>query len=375
MNERALIGPLTRSLLIAAGADAPGALDRALDLGVDATLYRLRPHPSHAHVWRGHLADTLARRRLLSELRERLDRIGVEAVVLKGEPLARRLFQDPFARRSGDIDLLVALEDARPAGDELRAGGFSPMYRARPEPWISDEWSFVHGTTRQVVELHWAIASPYLPSPPARDLIERSVVPPWSDGVPVLSPEDCGLNLMLHFHHHAGFFKGLVDVAAWLDTHEEHEVVGTLDRARALGLLGVASWPLRALERLTPYAPPLEISSSPIPRLFGELTARASRGVLARDEPLEGAHPLSFKTRGMSRAQTTAWHCACASLLDEPSAAIRAIVWPITRDPASLALAAGRDRPDLIDWAHFALRPALLAGRALSDLTREGDHP
>ncbi len=374
MSGSVYIGPWTRELFAAAGASAPDALDRALDLGVDATLYRISPDPGHVAIWRAHLADTLARRSLHSELVASLDAKGVASVSLKGEPLARRLFDDPFARRSGDIDLLVALDDAPAAAHALRTLGFEPMHRDAPEPWISDEWPFVHPETGQVVELHWAIAAPYLPSPSGDDLIARAIGSVGS-GARVLEPADCMLNLALHFHHHAGFFKGLVDVCAWLDAHDDVTLERSLERAESLGLLGVMTWPLRALERLTSFVAPPSASRSPLPHAFGAMTARSVSGVMGREEPLVGAHPLAFKTRGLSRAQVTMWHCACASLLDAPVDALRAIVWPVTRDPTTLARARGLDHPQALDWAHFLLRPALLVVGVLRDLNTGLDHP
>lgn len=73
---------------------------------------RRQAPPGVVARWRAHvLRDHTYRERQFDALRDALAALRnarIDAVVLKGAPLADRLYGDPFARPSGDLDLLVA---------------------------------------------------------------------------------------------------------------------------------------------------------------------------------------------------------------------------------------------------------------------------
>src|SRR5687767_8520504 len=75
--------------------------------------------------WRAHvLRDHGYREQQFAALDESLRALraaGVEPVVLKGAPLADRLYGDPFARPTGDLDLLVTPGERARVRDALRS--------------------------------------------------------------------------------------------------------------------------------------------------------------------------------------------------------------------------------------------------------------
>ena len=120
--------------------------DRATSLGIDATLYRraealgLRVPRAARDLWREHLADVIVRRRDMQEVTEAID--PVPYIILKGEPLAVALHDDSYARRSGDIDLLVTWRDVAQVTRALAALGYTPLYEDRAKPWLYDQWAW-----------------------------------------------------------------------------------------------------------------------------------------------------------------------------------------------------------------------------------------
>jgi hypothetical protein len=122
---------------------------------------------------------------------------GIPTVVMKGMPLANRLYGDPFVRGSADIDLFIALDrraEARSIASRLgwRCIGGEP-------PW--DE-TFDHpDPQRGYLELHSTVVTDYLahlhvPGPGSADVIIRGMrVPAHSD---VLQPATLAAHLAGH---------------------------------------------------------------------------------------------------------------------------------------------------------------------------------
>lgn len=127
--------------------------------------------------------------RQLGEVLTRLERAGVETMLLKGRGLAERLYKDPSERPSVDIDLLVRPKDLEPAGSALEGLGYEPF---RPELFRRSHFHlpYVLRNSRwpTIVELHWDVT--FRDAPIRFDLSGW-----WADGIrtelqsgPVLLP-------------------------------------------------------------------------------------------------------------------------------------------------------------------------------------------
>jgi hypothetical protein len=86
---------------------------------------------------------------------------GVNAVFIKGVAFAAQVGADPAARRSRDIDVLVARADVRRAIKALEELGYVAKRRLNG---LAREVHLVHGS-RACVDLHWNLAGSEVPFP------------------------------------------------------------------------------------------------------------------------------------------------------------------------------------------------------------------
>lgn len=303
---------------------------RARDLGVFASLASAHPearqaHPQAAAWWRAHALGCMAREAESLRVLARLDDT-IPWLWLKGAPLAQELFGHRHARSSGDLDLLIPTEALDDAARLMRELGYIPLYSPRPEPDRYHEWALTHPQHGMVVELHWTLANPLrTPSPTfeplynarrAHDLGPRHV---W-----VLGAHHQLMGLACHFHHHTGFFKGLLDIAAWWDHHHSHTpdaLPRAIAESRALGTLGLLAWPLHALGLLGADTP--RLSDDPLHHLLAHLTARWSADALARPTAYAHTEPPTLKLAAALPVQH-AWQALAVVALDTWGARARA---------------------------------------------------
>lgn len=227
------------------------------------------------------------------------DAIGAEApwLLLKGQPLEQRLFANQIGRATGDVDLLVLPGDLCLFRRRLRQLGY--RRQAPPRMWAHNQEAWHHEEHRTIVELHWALALPGVPSPPLHRLFaDRQAYELGSAGagggrrtttVDVLDDHWLFFHLILHFHHHFGFAKGLLDIAGWCDCVAPTADLGRLEAdLRAYRLWGVAQWPLHTIAALTGLRPPLlDEQAGAAPRLLARLSAQAMTKCLARRSPTD----------------------------------------------------------------------------------------
>ena len=248
--------PITRGVLRAAlGApfesfpteEIAGALEHARALAVFPLARRCfldagRTLPKLADAyWREHLGRVVLLRALRGDIRRAFaDR--VDWVFLKGEPMAQRLFSDPLARSSVDIDLLVRPRDIEAAHALLARCGFHSASGARAlRPWCTNQTVLRHERWPVVVELHWALTIPAFPSLCVDALMERRAR--FEDGTPVFDDDALFFVLLHHFHQHQGALKTSLDLAAWFDVVGARADWAWLDEGlEDVGGRGVLEW-------------------------------------------------------------------------------------------------------------------------------------
>lgn len=232
-------------------------------------------------------AAALRRRALAAAAAGALDRAGVEAIVLKGWPLAASLYGDDSLRPSGDCDLLVRREDRPRASAALAAAGFRTV----------GHHAEIHAGRLGDVDLHVDLVNAErVPARAAAGLRTEAV---WGrarretiDGFSFrrLAPEDEVVYLAAHavLHHGLGEPLLLVD----LDLHLRRIGAGrgpapadVAARAEELGgrrPLGLALEACRAALG-TPVPPALEAGLPPPGRVERALIRRIVR---------RGGHPV-----------------------------------------------------------------------------------
>lgn len=223
-------------------------------------------------LWDSHLRNTL--QNVLTGLHEN----AVQPIALKGPVLAERLYEDPSARRSTDLDLLVSpadIEHAISALDRLgyqAESGASAGYHQR----FHHHWVLSH-PQRPQLELHFRLYVNFGVHIEASDFLARAYSYQTRDGANcyVLSPEDEFFYLSLHAAGHSfARLAWLHDLKLFLRRYPALRWPEVFQRADALGVRSALDFAGKVLqERLEVCLPNLEVHSSSRQRLAWKLLA------------------------------------------------------------------------------------------------------
>lgn len=170
-------------------------------------------------------------------------------IVLKGALLGEELYGDRLFRPTTDIDLLLSADALVPAIRRMEELGYERLH-PKPRPWATNQFALKSPLGLPIVELHWRLALPAVPSPAFEDLMDRARPREWAGHeVRVLCPSDLLVHLVLHFQQHGGHLKGVLDIAAWIDRfgHGPAWRSGTTS-LRRLGLQTALIWALRLID-------------------------------------------------------------------------------------------------------------------------------
>jgi hypothetical protein len=216
----------------------------------------------------------LAQERSLDEIGAVLDRAGIEHVVIKGAATRLLLYDNPAARASFDIDLLVQSADRVEAAEKISRLGFEPSPEARS---ISRELVLARGGTD--VDLHWGLLREgRLRTDPTAGILarRRRVGSAW-----VPSSNDMLFILLVHpafAKHLGGWAMGLhrvADVLAFLRT-QDFDIPSVVSLVRDNGVSAAAWATLRWTQLLAEPKVPTKL-----PGLLAELDPpRLKRGWL-----------------------------------------------------------------------------------------------
>jgi hypothetical protein len=135
---------------------------------------------------RGEVALDLARRPMVVEAIEALDRAGTVPIVLKGEALAHTLYAAPWMRPRADTDVLVAPDSEQRADPALVALGYRRQL-SLPGVWVSSQASYVRsgpGGIQHAIDLHWRVNN----SPVLAGIVSHGEIAASAESVPPLGP-------------------------------------------------------------------------------------------------------------------------------------------------------------------------------------------
>ncbi len=143
---------------------------------------------------------------------------GMPSVVIKGNEIARGIYNDPNCRNSCDVDILIKKTDAITVDALLTGDG----YIAEEDIPLVYCLSRIHHTTYRhpgnnlLVEIHWGFGVPYFFRLDSEEIWNGGVIS--ESGKAGLSPEMIMIMLLIHHHSHSfRELKILVDImwAMW----------------------------------------------------------------------------------------------------------------------------------------------------------------
>jgi N-acetylglucosaminyldiphosphoundecaprenol N-acetyl-beta-D-mannosaminyltransferase len=142
-----------------------------------------------------------------------LGREGIPTIVLRGNAIARELYDAPYCRASSDIDLLIRKSDAVLADSILTGNGYRRRDALPLMFWLNriHHAVYVHPETDHLIELHWHFSIPAYFRLTSEDIWAEVI----SDetGRQSFSPEMTVIQLLMHHQMHAfRELKILVDI-------------------------------------------------------------------------------------------------------------------------------------------------------------------
>ena len=134
----------------------------------------------------------------VSHVVEALERAGVHPVVLKGPPLAQRLYGDFAVRPLADCDLFIPREQRADASDAMIGAGWTSRVGEAPGEETFERWS---GGQRNVIEVHSSVVDDPLLGH-LRIPVERTDVTVGDWTLPAQSGDYLAASLAAHLAKH-----------------------------------------------------------------------------------------------------------------------------------------------------------------------------
>jgi Uncharacterised nucleotidyltransferase len=219
------------------------------------------------------------------QIRRDLELAGIAALPLKGATLSRALYGDPGMRSSGDIDILVELEQLDQAAAALAPRGYR---RAGGEDEVRRR---LHLTLEHPklppVELHWRVH--WYEEEFSRRMLWRSEA--GADGARPRPPDELASLLLFFARDGLTGLRLATDAAAWWDLHAPLGEAAALDRvvAEAPALRNALLAAAITLERLVGI-PAAAMLSGPSPPRRARLATRLADWTVSGDLDQVGAN-------------------------------------------------------------------------------------
>lgn len=329
---------------------------------------RATGHPTPVQFkknWRVHNARLALYRAELGRALKTIEALS-PVVVLKGAPLAHLLFGDETLRNTTDMDLLIDPTQIDAIVEALGAIGYYTTGSGEAKTWAYNQLLLVHKDYGTLIELHWRITFPHLKSPAIVDLFETTIpVAPDKGELTIrsLRPEMLLLQLCFHFHQHHGFFKGLLDIAGWIDRFEDTADLNEIRiLARRYGISGVLQWGLHTLANFVGVR---SVLYDPHTNLFAKSWARWTGAELER-QLIGLASPNAVdrwwvRTSNGAKVAGILVDALSMSVADGAANRLRAVISPIVFGPHRI----GRGVFGLLEDLRLVDRDALYERRIL----------
>jgi hypothetical protein len=227
----------------------------------------------------------------LDEILGHVSHAGIRVVPLKGPVLAERLYSDPRARFSLDIDLLVRPDDFPQASAALAALGYEASAGPSARYHLTHHHHLTfHQPQRPLVELHFRTFTGFGTCLEAADYLARATPYQTGRGTScfILAPEDEFLYLAVHAAGHGcQRWSWLYDLKCFLHRHPALDWPMIFGRAQAAHLDVALAFTLEIVDRRLDVRPPAAESAF-VRRRRRPAAARLLTWLETRDEHAPG---------------------------------------------------------------------------------------
>ena len=221
--------------------------------------------------YKKHLYTNLKLRQEFSIIQERLKRVNIKSILIRGLALVKRLYHNAALRPMVDIDLLINKENLSRFEDAIRCLGYEKANSIQEESFLK-KWgsNLVFTKTSKLsqkilLEVHWAFIPPrpYKIQPFFWDRLTSISINGCN--VRVLSIEDSLIGFALHLRNHTRSLKlkHIIDIAEWLRNYQDQldwkYIVSSVKEQRIVSILCVA---LLAANLMLQVPIPLEAQTS-----------------------------------------------------------------------------------------------------------------
>ena len=198
-----------------------------------------------------------------------LESYDIRCIVLKGAPLAWRLYGDIAVRPSRDIDILVPFEKLEKAISILKSEGYYDIhsFTSRQSQIYykniknAHHFEYRNSKTNISLDLHWKFSDSFHLIPKITPSIIKKIKVAGNT-LPVFSDEEWLLYLMLHGAKHGWFrLRWLVDVAKFIQ-HENIDWNKMYHLAKHIGIITILHQSLILANRLFAVSIPSNLVSS-----------------------------------------------------------------------------------------------------------------
>jgi hypothetical protein len=168
---------------------------------------------------------------------------GIPSILLRGNAIARDIYQDPYCRTSSDTDLLIRQGDLKHVDTILSRNGYVRYDRLPLEFLVTRLHHAVYyfPKTLDLIEVHWNFGIPSFFRLTSEDIWGATVQP--AKNLYELSPEMMLIHLLMHHYMHAfRDLKTLTDIIWALHRYDDSLDLSTLGlMMKRIGLLKIAA--------------------------------------------------------------------------------------------------------------------------------------
>ena len=192
-----------------------------------------------------------------NELASLLRKNSIPVIVMRGNDIAKEIYNDANCRTSSDIDFLIQRKNAVKADSILSQEGYKSEIKTPFKYCLSriHHAAYRHSQNNMVIEMHWNFGLPYFFRLTSEEIWNEVIF--TDSGQPRLSSEMIVIMLLIHHHSHSfRELKILVDILWALHKYkDEIDWYTFTNKLRKVGLIKTTQITLHQIQRLWNQSP------------------------------------------------------------------------------------------------------------------------